>query len=734
MHNTEIPVALQRPEKPVVEPPLFCTGRGQFDTRSVEVKGKDGQFRPNTHLNAGKDYDPISASEILALVENPPSVVKEEGRWVIPSTYIGPDARTHSVQREKGQFWLLPLDVDTGNLSIGEVDAALVKVCGAVPRAIYSTRSATADNRKWRAFVALSRPLAGSDYADTVAAFNDLLREASGGRLVPDTAICHPGQLVYLPNRGAYYRRSIVRGGASLSLAPSHPIIVKREANRAARAEIERQAADDHEARKARRSTESGGIVGEFNDRHEIGDLLLKYGYEPECELGGCNWRSPYQTTNSFATWDRGSHWISLSGSDAEAGLGRAASGGAARFGDAFDLFVNFVHGGNFGAAVKAYAAELGLTVTRAGPDILEHFTPLPDDAEATSSLFFSASDLEGREAPARDWIVPYLVPNSTVTLFSGDGGTGKSLLSLQLAVAVASGGNWLGFDLAQGAAVFLSAEDDQDEIHRRLQDVTHAAGVAWGDLGGLKLASLAGEDALLAAPRSGSLTKTPLLDRLDTYLSATKPRIAILDTSADLYGGDEINRAQVRQFIGMLRGLAIRHACAVVLLSHPSVAGMDSGSGISGSTAWNNSVRSRLYLERVKVDKVECDPNARRLSSKKSNYGPVGPEIMLRWQAGAFVPVAGGGKGLAAEARADAERVFLKCLALMIRTGQRVNSASGANYAPSRFVAMEEAGGVSKKALRGAMDALLARGEICIAEEGPPSKRSRFLTIQGET
>jgi hypothetical protein len=69
-----------------------------------------------------------------------------------------------------------------------------------------------------------------------------------------------------------------------------------------------------------------------------------------------------------------------------------------------------------------------------------------------------------------------------------------------------------------------------------------------------------------------------------------------------------------------------------------------------------------------------------------------------------------------------------------MIRTGQRVNSASGANYAPSRFVAMEEAGGVSKKALRGAMDALLARGEICIAEEGPPSKRSRFLTIQGET
>ena len=42
---------------------------------------------------------------------------------------------------------------------------------------------------------------------------------------------------------------------------------------------------------------------------------------------------------------------------------------------------------------------------------------------------------------PPREWLVDALVPMKTVTLFSGDGGTGKSLLALQLAVAVAAGG-----------------------------------------------------------------------------------------------------------------------------------------------------------------------------------------------------------------------------------------------------------------------------------------------------
>jgi RecA-family ATPase len=64
----------------------------------------------------------------------------------------------------------------------------------------------------------------------------------------------------------------------------------------------------------------------------------------------------------------------------------------------------------------------------------------------------------------------------------------------------------------------------------------------------------------------------------------------------------------------------------------------MASGSGTSGSTGWGNSVKSQLYFDRVKGDDgIEIDPNLRILRGKKSNYGPAGMEIFLRWETGVF-------------------------------------------------------------------------------------------------
>ena len=79
------------------------------------------------------------------------------------------------------------------------------------------------------------------------------------------------------------------------------------------------------------------------------------------------------------------------------------------------------------------------------------------------------------------------------------------------------------------------------------------------------------------------------------------------------MYPANENDRAKVRQFVGILRGLALRQRCAVMLLGHPSLTGLNTGTGTSGSTAWNNSVRSRLYLERIVRDGYEPDPDKRR-------------------------------------------------------------------------------------------------------------------------
>jgi hypothetical protein len=57
----------------------------------------------------------------------------------------------------------------------------------------------------------------------------------------------------------------------------------------------------------------------------------------------------------------------------------------------------------------------------------------------------FNPADWEGKTAPPRLWIVLDYIPAGTVTLLYADGGTGKSYLKLQLAVARALSKEWIG-------------------------------------------------------------------------------------------------------------------------------------------------------------------------------------------------------------------------------------------------------------------------------------------------
>ena len=285
-------------------------------------------------------------------------------------------------------------------------------------------------------------------------------------------------------------------------------------------------------------------------------------------------------------------------------------------------------------------------------------------------SRFYSAASLKGRDVKPREWLVHGLIPKKTVTLFSGDGGTGKSLLALQLAVGVAAGRGWIGKAASEGSVIYMSAEDDDDELHRRLEDILRADGRTYDDLRGLTLRSLAGEDALLAVDSQMALMRSELFKELDRRAADEAPALIVIDTLADVYPANENDRAKVRQFIGILRGLALKRDCAVLLLGHPSLTGLSSGSGSSGSTAWNNSVRSRLYLSRITDGGFEADPDRRVMTTMKANYGRVGAETHMKWQAGVFVAeVVEQGLGKLASG-AKAQRVFMKLLATFTAPG----------------------------------------------------------------
>lgn len=340
---------------------------------------------------------------------------------------------------------------------------------------------------------------------------------------------------------------------------------------------------------------------------------------------------------------------------------------------------------------------------------------PIPD--------FFKASNFYGKPVPVRQWLVEEKIPMADVTLLYGDGGTGKSLLALQLAFSVAIGNDWLGLPTRNDRAMYLTAEDDTSELHRRLDGIAKAKFTDLDSLDQLVLASLAGEDALLGeANVAGRIQPTKLYRAIRRRVRDEQPSLLVLDTLNDLFGGDENDKGQARQFISLLRGIALEHGCAVLLLAHPSKSGMTTGTGDSGSVAWSNSARSRLYLERSDNNRDE-----RTLSTKKSNYGPQGEELQIKWRKGIFVRPSGVAN-LGEDRATRARRVFLKLLERRNLRGAPVNHNSGSNYAPSVFASDPDSEGLTKKDFINAMRRLLSEGQIEIKRSGPPSKPRQWL------
>jgi hypothetical protein len=247
--------------------------------------------------------------------------------------------------------------------------------------------------------------------------------------------------------------------------------------------------------------------------------------------------------------------------------------------------------------------------------------------------------------APPRAWVVDDWIPRGVVTGLYADGGTGKSMLTQQLCTSAAASLPWIGLPTRPGRALALFCEDDADEVHRRQDRINAALGIKPADLGDrvAYLARLGEDNTLMTFDGRGAVGRaTPGFDRLMETCAAFKPDVLVLDTAADVFGGDEVQRAQVRFFVqhGLGR-LARATGAGVVLCAHPSVAGMSNGTGSSGSTAWANTMRSRLFMERPKASSG-LPTEARILTRAKANFAPDGSgRTELIWRRGVLAPMA---------------------------------------------------------------------------------------------
>ena len=209
---------------------------------------------------------------------------------------------------------------------------------------------------------------------------------------------------------------------------------------------------------------------------------------------------------------------------------------------------------------------------------------------------------------------------------------------------AAATGTNWIGIPVPKMRSLGVFCEDDREELWRRHESIAVGAGHTIGNpYGEAILWPRTGHDNLLVTyDGNGKPEPTPLFDLVQKEVIDRRIELLVIDTAADTFGGNEIIRAQANNFIKAVCGGFILSAAAhgivltVLLLAHPSQAGRNSGSGESGSTGWNNAVRSRLYLARPK----DGLPDERVLTRMKANYARAGDDqsINLLWHEGVLV------------------------------------------------------------------------------------------------
>lgn len=333
----------------------------------------------------------------------------------------------------------------------------------------------------------------------------------------------------------------------------------------------------------------------------------------------------------------------------------------------------------------------------------------------------FDFTKLDGPEPPPLEWVLKGYVPEREVTFFTGEGATGKSLSAQQLATCIASCMPFLGLPTSlgdEGAVLYVTAEEGEDELHRRQRNINRALGVnrsTFDDL--LFLSSLRGKEGneLCTFDAEGKIQPTAAYRKLAHTISRSGADVVILDNVAHLFGGNENDRRQVTAFVNLLYRLVRIYCCSIVLIGHPN----KSGDTWSGSTAWPNAVRSQIYLERVEDEHGNIpDPDRRVLINPKANYGPSHQRLYFRWHEGAFwlddeLPE-DTRKVYADIAKANSENdAFRRCLAATNKHQRAVSHNPGVNYYATTFPKMPEGKGFRKDAFERAFERLLHLGEI---------------------
>lgn len=168
----------------------------------------------------------------------------------------------------------------------------------------------------------------------------------------------------------------------------------------------------------------------------------------------------------------------------------------------------------------------------------------------------WTVRELLEADFPEPKWAVPGLLPMG-LTMLAGRPKLGKSWLSLQMAIAVGTGGKLLGLDVPKGKVLYLALEDSARRLKKRLEQQQ--------------------------APKETDVKlydEWPLLEEggIASIFQAVDEagyNLVVIDTISRALGrADQMDQGEMTELLGSLQRLAMNREITLLLVDHHRKAG----------------------------------------------------------------------------------------------------------------------------------------------------------------
>ena len=299
-------------------------GKGINSTNSIIFSAGRGVF--------GAVTAQINFNKIKSLADNPLDIPKEKSCWILPNN--SPIRKRK--RAEVALFGILWADID--NPPSEGIDAVVGALKPSTPYLAYTTKSATFEAQRCRVLIPLAHPVNCETWLLNQQNLNKVLEKAG---IAADDCNLNPNQILFLPNRGAFYVHLHREGLFTPKETTNTTTTMSSQAS--------------HKEERVSKQSKKGGIIGAFKSAYSVSDILKQANYQQN-PRNALQWRHPKS--------DSGSYSASI---DPETGRVHSLStldplytgGGGVGAHDSFSCFTVLFCNGNQSLAVAKAAGEM---------------------------------------------------------------------------------------------------------------------------------------------------------------------------------------------------------------------------------------------------------------------------------------------------------------------------------------------------------------------------------------